>query len=259
MHSTYILKERDPKGRVTLTLHRPDKRNALSAPLLEELLKALKEVAVDPSIKLVVITGAGDHFCAGGDLREFLEGDPRSLFDQTERVRELFTHLLLCPIPTLARVQGYCLAGGFGIALACDMIVASEEAEFGAPEVQVSLWPYMLSLLLFRHIPEKIALELIYTGRRIPARNLFQLGVLNRLVAREELDSAVEDLTGSILNLPSSLLQEGKRAIIREFRIKLLPPLFSLREDFLKLLQKPETREGLNRFFTRSRSPSGKE
>jgi enoyl-CoA hydratase/carnithine racemase len=254
-----VLKEYDHKGRITLTLHRPEKRNALSAPLLEELLRALKECAQDPSLKLLVITGAGDHFCAGGDLREFLEGDPQALSAQTERVRELFSSLLLFPLPTLARVKGYCLAGGFGIALACDMIVASEEAEFGAPEVLVSLWPSMLSLLLFRHLPEKIALELIYTGRRISAQTLSQLGVLNRLVSREELEGAVEDLARPILSLPSSLLRKGKKAFLREFRMKLLPSLFTLRQDFLELLMEPETREGLRQFFTRTQATLGKE
>lgn len=254
-----ILVERDPRGVLTLALNRPEKRNALSARLLEELNGKLAEARHDPELKLLVITGEGEAFCAGGDLREFLEGDASSHWQQTERVKELFLNLFLFPLPTLALVNGLCLAGGLGIALTCDLILASEEAEFGAPEILVNLWPFMLSLFMFRNLPEKLALELIYTGRRLKASRAFELGLINSVVPPSQLAREYEARIAPILERSPKLLREGKGSLIRHFRLPYLAPLLGLRQDFFTLLEHPRTREGLRNFFQRNRSENRKE
>lgn len=256
---SFIAREHDPRGVLTLTLNRPEKRNALNAELLEELLQALGEAENNPDLKLLVITGRGEVFCAGGDLREFLDPDPYRLGAQTERVRDLFLRLFLFPLPTLARVNGLCLAGGLGIALACDLIVASDDSEFGAPEIHVELFPFMLSVFMLRNFPEKLAFELVYTGRRLSAQDAHSIGVVNRIVPRAHLDECTATLTESILKHSPELLRAGKSAFVRQYRLGAASSLFGLREDFYNLLLRSETQQGLHQFFSRSTPTPAKE
>jgi enoyl-CoA hydratase/carnithine racemase len=122
----------------------------------------------------------------------------------------LFEDLWSLGKPTVARVRGYCLAGGFGLALSCDLVVASDDSTFGTPEVNVGLWPYMITVPLCRSMPPKRALELMMTGRRIDAREADRFGFLTRVVPPVELDSAVQELTGNLAAASPSAMRLGR-------------------------------------------------
>lgn len=184
----------------TLTINRPDKRNALSWSLMGELRGALAAVKVDPAVRVVVLTGAGDRaFCAGADLGAMADGAGyAALHDARGEMALLFRDLWELGKPTLARVRGYALAGGFGLALACDLVVAADDAVFGCPEIDVGLWPHMISVPLTRSMPPKKALELMMTGRRVDATEAERIGFVTDVVAVDDLDDAVDTLASTL-------------------------------------------------------------
>ena len=153
---------------------------------------------------MVVLAGAGDKaFCAGADLggmRGRRARGRRALGATESRgvLAEVFQDLWQLGKPTMARVQGFALAGGFGLALACDLVVASERARFGAPEINVGLWPYMITVPLVRSMPPKQALELMLTGRMVEAEEALRMGFVTRVVPHDDLDAAVDELAATL-------------------------------------------------------------
>ena len=156
----------------TLTINRPERRNALSWTVMTELRLALAQLKADPEARVVVITGAGDKaFSAGADLSGMAAGAGFvELHDARGEMTRLFRELWELGKPTIARVRGYALAGGFGLALACDIVIAADDAQFGTPEIDVGLWPMMITVPMVRSMPPKKALELQMTGRRVRRR-----------------------------------------------------------------------------------------
>ena len=205
-----------------LTIDRPDKRNALTWGTIGELRERLAAAKDDPQVRVVVLTGAGEKaFCAGADLGTMAEspGDPDGkrhgadfldLHQGRGRLAELFVDLWSLGKPTIARVRGYALAGGFGLALACDFVVAADDAQFGTPEVDVGLWPYMITVPLVRSMPPKKALELMLTGRRVGAEEADRIGFVNRVVPVDELDGAVDELASTLASKPPSTVKLGR-------------------------------------------------
>ncbi len=199
----------------TLTLNRPESRNALSTELMAGLAAGLERANRDPEARVVVLTGAGDKaFCAGGDLGgRGLE--PRAFVERHFERRgfaDLFRQLNRLAKPTLARVRGHCLAGGFGLALGCDLVVASEDSWFGTPEVKRGLFPMIIMATIFRNVGRKKGLELILTGERISAREAERLGLINHAVPPAELDAKVAELTTRIASLSPAVLRLGREA-----------------------------------------------
>jgi enoyl-CoA hydratase/carnithine racemase len=197
--SEALLVETD--GPVTrLTINRPEKRNSLSWEVLADLRAALAEAKADPSVRCLVLTGAGSKaFCAGADLTGMAAGAGfAALHDARGEMAGLFREMWELGKPIIARVQGYCLAGGFGLALACDLVVAADDAVFGTPEVNVGLWPFMITVPLTRSMPPKKALELMHTGRRVSSDEAERIGFVNRVVPAGELDGAVDELAATI-------------------------------------------------------------
>ena len=173
-------------GVARLTINRPEKRNALELGCARRRSgPGVAAARIDPEVRVVVLTGAGDvAFCAGADLTG-MRGDEgyAGVHDARGELARLFDELWHLGKPTIARVRGYCLAGGFGLALSCDLVVAADDATFGTPEINVGLWPYMITVPLCRSMPPKRALELMMTGRRIDAAEAERFGFLTRLVA----------------------------------------------------------------------------
>lgn len=199
----------------TLTIDRPAKRNALSWSLMGELRRALADIKADPAVRVVVVTGAGDQaFCAGADLGSMADGAGYAdLHDARGELARLFRDLWELGKPTIARVRGYALAGGFGLALACDLVVAADDAQFGAPEIDVGLWPHMITVPLTRSMPPKVALELMMTGRRVDAAEALRIGFVNRVVPREGpggLDDAVAELAATLAAKSPAALKLGR-------------------------------------------------
>ncbi|HEX9854087.1 MAG TPA: enoyl-CoA hydratase-related protein [Acidimicrobiia bacterium] len=200
-------------GRLTLIIDDPDKRNPLSNETMGALLAAVRSASNDPSRRVIVITGAGDRtFSAGGDLSGGFVDDPLGLHDARGAFADLFRAMRTCRQPIIARVNGHALAGGFGLAAACDIVVAVDDAEFGMPEVTVGLWPMMITAVVQRVVPRRAALELMLTGRRISASEAKDLGLVSRVVPRAELDDAIDDVVEALTGASAVQLALGKRA-----------------------------------------------
>jgi enoyl-CoA hydratase/carnithine racemase len=201
-------------GRATLTLDRPAARNALSGDATLALLGHLDRADADPAVKVVVLTGGGEKiFCAGGDLSSMSGGDG---FLAGHDARALYGKLLArfseIGKPSIARLNGHALAGGMGLALACDLVVAHQGVELGCPEIDRGLFPMMVMALLQRHLGRKRALEVVLLGQRIPAADAHAWGLLNRVVPREGLDAAVDALATSLASKSPAILKLGRRA-----------------------------------------------
>jgi enoyl-CoA hydratase/carnithine racemase len=199
-------------GVARLTLNRPERRNALSWSLIESLRAAVRSARDDPEVRVVVLSGAGDRaFCAGADLTGMrADAGYAEIHRARGELAALFDDLWSLGKPTIAAVRGYCLAGGFGLALSCDLVVAADDATFGTPEIDVGLWPYMITVPLCRSMPPKRALELMMTGRRIGAEEAERMGFLTRVVGVDELGATVEELASTLAAKSPSVMRLGR-------------------------------------------------
>ncbi len=197
--------------RATITIDDPERRNPLSAETMGALRAAVDDAAADPAVRVIVITGAGDRaFSAGGDLAGGFVDQPIALHDARGAFAELLRALRRAGKPTVARVNGHALAGGFGLAAACDIVIAVPRATFGTPEVDVGLWPMMITAVLQRCMPARAALELMMTGRRIDAEEARSLGVVSRVVPAEQLDAAVDETVAALAAKSPAVLRLGR-------------------------------------------------
>ncbi|MDQ3944995.1 MAG: enoyl-CoA hydratase-related protein [Actinomycetota bacterium] len=204
-----------PVARVTID--RPERRNAMSFQVMRELAEAFAAARADDSVRVLVLTGAGDQaFCAGADLSGIgSQVGPAQMHEARGHVADLFRALWDLGKPTIARVRGYCLAGGFGLALACDFVIATEDSTFGTPEIDIGLWPYMISVPLLRSMPPKIALDLMVTGRRVKADEAERIGFVNQVVPVDGLDPAVDDLAATIASKSPVIVRWGRDSFYR--------------------------------------------
>ncbi|HEV3225884.1 MAG TPA: enoyl-CoA hydratase-related protein [Acidimicrobiales bacterium] len=199
-------------GVATITINRPERRNALSWTVMSELRVAFEGAKADATVRVVTLTGAGDKaFCAGADLTGMrADAGWAEVHDGRGELARLFRAMWELGKPIVARVRGYALAGGFGLCLACDFVVAADDAQFGTPEIDVGLWPYMITVPLVRSMPPKIALELMMTGRRVAADEAARIGFVNRVVPVGELDAAVGELTATLASKSPAIMKLGR-------------------------------------------------
>src|SRR3989440_9936135 len=176
------------------------------------LRKAAADAKADDDVRVIVLTGAGEQaFCAGADLTG-MRGDAGFVetHDARGELAEVFRDMWALGKPTIARVRGYALAGGFGLALSCDFVVAAADAQFGTPEVNVGLWPYMITVPLVRSMPPKKALELMLTGRRVGAAEADRMGFVTRVVPVDELDAATDELAADLAAKSPAIVKLGR-------------------------------------------------
>lgn len=206
----------DARGAVAwVTINRPERRNALTWDTVRRLRDALARARADDGVRVVVLTGAGDRaFCAGADLAGMTGtgDDVAAAHRDRGELGALFLDLWDLGKPTIARVRGAALAGGFAVAVACDLVVAAADATFGTPEIDVGLWPYVATVPLVRAMPPKRALELMMTGRRVGAAEAEQIGFVQRVVPVEELDDAVAALAAALAAKPPGPMRAGRDA-----------------------------------------------
>jgi enoyl-CoA hydratase/carnithine racemase len=198
------------EGRATITISEPERRNAISVATMEALAEATRRGLQDPAVRVLVYTGAGDVFSAGGDLSASFVDDAVGLHRARGVFADLFRLMLRGGKPTVARVNGHALAGGFGLAVACDVTICVEDAKLGTPEVAVGLWPMMISALLVRVMPRKAALELMLTGRVIDPVEAQRLGAVSRVVSRAELDRTVDETVKALQARSAATLMIGR-------------------------------------------------
>ena len=198
-----------------VTIDRPEQRNALNGEVLAGLTAAFDGTRGDPDLRVVVLTGAGDRaFCAGADLGSAFTTDATVVerHEQLGLLRSLFDAVERLEVPLVGRVNGAVKAGGMGVALACDLLVAADDVRFGTPEVKVGLWPFVISALLTEHLGPKRALDLMMTGRDLTAAEAQAWGLLTRVVPRGELDAAVDGLVEELVAAAPLALALGRRA-----------------------------------------------
>ncbi len=212
-----ILIRRDHDGVATLTLNRPKQYNALSEAMLVALQAALDAIAIDPSVRVVVLAAEGPAFCAGHDLKE-MRADPRheriaALFSRCSRVMQTLTAL---PQPVIARVHGLATAAGLQLVAQCDLAVAVDSARFAASGINLGLFCSTPSVPLVRNVPRKQAMEMLMTGDFIDAATALERGLVNRSVPAEALDAEVAKLAASIRAKPREIVAMGKALFYRQ-------------------------------------------
>ncbi len=214
MYQTIVVETKGKAG--TVTLSREERRNAISPTMIIELFDALRKYDDDRNISVIVLTGAGSKaFCAGADFSEAM-GATASLLDRHEEQRkfaELFKVIKGLGKPLLGRINGHALGGGFGLACSCDIVVAAEDCQFGTPEINVGLFPYVIMATLLRSTsaPKRL-MEMMLTGERVDAREAQQLGLVNHVVPREQLDAKVDEIIKKITSKSPAILRLGRRA-----------------------------------------------
>ena len=244
-------------GRVTI--NRPDRRNAINPEVVSGIADALRSAEADDSIKAIVLTGAGDKaFCAGGDLGGMAaaEGKVGEHYLRAE-VGDLFVQMRKSRLPIVARVNGHALAGGFGLMLACDLVVAADHAQLGTPEINLGLWPFMITAVIQRDLPRKVALELMLTGRRIDAEEGRRWGFVNRVVTAAELDDAVTEVAAELAAKSPLILALGKRSFYRAEDMPVDDALEYLAGMLTVCLESEDTIEGVTAFIQK-RAPEWK-
>ena len=196
-----------------LTINRESKRNSISPDVTALFFKYLDKAEKDQNVRAVCITGTGEKaFCAGADLGGGINSDGRDGF---QNYANLLKRMAGFPKPTVARVNGYCLAGGTGFMLACDIVIAAENARFGTPEVNVGLFPMMIGALIFRNVPRKKAMEMVLLGEKLTAEQALEMGMLTRVVPVDKLDEEVGKVL-QILSLKSPIgMKIGKEAFYK--------------------------------------------
>ena len=202
------------QGVWTITLNRPDKRNAIDSPTIDQLLQALEQADLDARVRIVVLRGAGKDFCAGMDLAELLSSADRAVAENREaalRFAEVFLRMRRMPKPVLAVVQGRALAGGCGLATAADLVVAYRSAQFGYPEVQRGFVPAIVLTLLRRAVGEKVAFDLAATGRVIAADEAAACGLVSRVFDDAACESEVRTLCAALAGTSASALALTKQ------------------------------------------------
>lgn len=234
----------------TVTINREDRRNALSNLVIHELRAALAVCREDDDVRVVVLRGAGDRaFCAGGDLSEM--ADRQDYFGAhvgRSRLAELFEDLWALGKPTVARVAGHAVAGGFGLALACDFVIASDTASFRVPEVDSGLWGFMITVPLLRSMAPKLALELMLTARVMDAAEARAHGIVHSVVPVADLDARVAELTAVLASKPPHAVREGRDAFYAVLDADASAALAALRPRLTVLVNGPEAAEGLAAF-----------
>ncbi|HXJ32050.1 MAG TPA: enoyl-CoA hydratase/isomerase family protein [Gemmatimonadales bacterium] len=205
-------------GVLTGTLNRPEKRNAIDSAMLDGLAALLERAELEAAVHVVVLRGAGKDFCAGMDLEELLQSVDRTV-DQNRaaamRFGGLFVQMRALPKPVIAVVQGRALAGGCGLATACDLVVAAESAQFGYTEVQRAFVPALVMNMLRRAVGEKIAFDLAATGRLLTAREAERAGLVSRVLPDAEFEAGADQIVHAIAGLSATALAFTKQQLYR--------------------------------------------
>jgi enoyl-CoA hydratase len=243
----------------TLTLNRPEQRNALSAELLGDLVEAARRARDDDAVRAVVLTGAGDKvFCAGADLGGFAADVP--LVEKhfaSDGFLEFFRLMPQLGKPSLCAANGHVLAGGMGLALSCDLVIAKEGITFGTPEINVGAFPYMIMALIYRNVPRKKVNEMMLLGERLSAEQAVEYGLANKVVPEKQFQASVDDWAAKLASKSPVLMRLGHDAMYRQQDMAFDDALEFLRSQLSLTFTTEDIVEGVNAFFEK-RDPQWK-
>lgn len=231
---------------LVLHIDREPKRNALNSEVLSGMLTALRDVG---DARVVQVTSAGDKvFCAGADLVQMApDATGLEVHEGRGLLREVVLAMGACPVPVVAGVQGLCLAGGVGLVLGCDVVLAAGTAAFGLPEVDLGLWPFMVSALLGRHVSPKRAMELMLSGRRVPATEALDMGLISRVV--EDVAAETTALAQALAAKPPVAVRLGKAAFAAAMESSLPAGLAAMQAQLSLLNTTADAAEGVAAFL----------
>ena len=238
-------------GVATITLDQPETRNALSNELLGELIDAFESAKSDDAVRCVVLASSHDKvFSSGANLGGFA-GDVPLVHKHfgSDRFVRLFRLIGELGKPSLCAASGHVLAGSLGIALACDLVIAKEGAEFGTPEINVGAFPFMIMALIYRNVPRKKTNELLLLGERMSAWEACEHGLVNRVVPPEEFDGAVADWATKLAKKSPLLMKLGKDAMFRQQDMAFADALEFLHSQLTSALSTEDLVEGVTAFF----------
>ena len=251
MPTDKVLYEVAEDGVATITLNDPDTRNALSVELLGGLYEAFEVARAEDRVRCVVLASSHERtFSSGANLGGFAADE--ALVHKhfgTERFVSLFKLIGELGKPTICKARGHVLAGALGIALCCDLIVASEEASFGTPEINIGAFPFMIMALIYRNVPRKKANELLLLGERWDAHSALAAGIVNRVVPDDELDVLVADWAAKLAGKSPVIMRLGKEAMRRQMDMPLDDALDYLRAQLTLALSTEDIVEGVTAFF----------
>jgi enoyl-CoA hydratase/carnithine racemase len=254
-----VVKYEVADGVATVTLDNPEKRNMLSGQMLLELVDAMKTARDSQDVRAVVLTGAGDKvFCAGADLGGF--GSDASTIQKhfgTDLFLEFFRLMPRLGKPTLCAANGHVVAGGMGLALTCDLVIAKEGADFWTPEINIGAFPYMIMSIIYRNVPRKKVNEMILLGDRVSGDDLVAYGLANEVVPEDEFDDAVADWAGRLASKSPVLMRLGHDAMYRQQDMALDDALEYLRSQLSLTFTTEDIVEGAQAFFEK-REPNWK-
>lgn len=229
------------------TINRQQQRNALSRDAVSLFLKYLAEAEKDENVSVILITGAGEKaFCAGADLTSAAAEDAAEGIGNYAR---LLKRLAGYPKPVIARINGLCMAGGMGIMLACDIVIARDDAQFGTPEVNVGLFPMMIGALIYRNVLRKRAMEMVLLGEKINAAQAQEMGLLTRAVAPQSLDGEVDGVLKRLTQKSPIGIKIGKQAFYAMADMPFEDAVDFLCEKFRQVAATDDAREGITAFF----------
>ncbi len=239
-------------GVARITIDDAARRNPLSNDAMDSLRREVARSADDDQVRVVIITGAGDRaFSAGGDLRSGFVDDPLGGHEARGALADLFRAMRSNPKPVIGRVNGAALGGGFGVAAACDITIAADHATFGTPEIDLGLWPMMISAVLLPLVPRKTLLEMMMTGRVVDAAEAQKLGIVNKVVGTDSLDAAVDDIAATLMSKSAAALALGKQAFHAIADMDTDTALDHLHIGLTALARTDDAAEGVDAFLTK--------
>jgi len=243
-YATILVEATGPITRVTL--NRPDKRNPIGPGMCGEIVHALAAIKADATGRVVVLTGAGSAFSAGGDLAQMkaAEGGP-----PPASLVELFGAMHELGKPIIAMVNGPALAGGLGLMVACDLVIAADTASFGTTEIAVGLWPMMITAELTRSVGRKKVLEMMLTGAKLTAAEALAYGLVNRVVPAAELETATTTLATELADRSPAAIALGLHAFYRSQDMEFEPQLRYLQAELARVLSLEDAAEGIAAFL----------
>jgi enoyl-CoA hydratase/carnithine racemase len=256
-HSQRVRYEQEGDGVVTVTLDSPETRNALSDDLLDDLIAAFERARDDAAVRVVVLTSSHPRvFSAGGDLKAFAaDTAPVAKFDNIGRFPRLFQLIGAMGKPVVCAANGDVLAGSFGLALACDLVIAKEGIRFGCPEINVGVFPFMISALIYRNIDRIKANELMMLGELIDTNEAQRLNIVNKVVPAESFEEEVHKWARTLAAKSPLLMRMGKDAINATRDMALAEALEAMRAQLALALTTEDIKEGVSA-FQEKRSPN---